>query len=74
MKEKTNELIAKVLMENGHKLAVNRVTRETGKTFTTGEDILKECEQIEHLIEEEGEEIFMKKVRAIIKGRNKDGS
>jgi hypothetical protein len=69
MKEKTNELIAKVLMENGHKL-IGRVERETGKKFTTGQDILKECEQFEKLIEEEGEEAFLKKVKEIVGKRD----
>ena len=68
MKEKTNELIARVLMENGNRL-LSRVTRETGKKFTTGQDILKECEQYEQLIEREGEEAFMERVRGVIAAR-----
>jgi len=69
MKEKTKDLINRVLGEEAVEHTVSRVTRELGKKFTTGKDILKECEEYEHLIEREGEEAFMARVRGIVAAR-----
>lgn len=68
MKRRTTELIRKALGEDSD--APNRVK----KTFTTGKDIEKECEEIEHIIERDGEDAFMEAIRARVKGgRSSEG-
>lgn len=67
MKKRTTELINTALGTESD--AENRVK----KTFTTGQDILRECEELEHLIEEEGEEIFIQRVKKVINRKEQNG-
>lgn len=67
MKKRTTELINKALGEESAGKP-NRIK----KVFTTGKDILQECEKLEHLIEEEGEEVFLTRVRKLVNRKEKN--
>jgi hypothetical protein len=69
MSARTTELIAMALGEAG---SGNQVRKAISKRFSTGKDILKECEEYEQLIRDEGEDAFMARVRAIVAARGGD--